>query len=264
VNFLRTNHDLTKVFYEQTYLPADERVGLLQRVIMFAVYVGLLLNMVYAMSDVNDGYYVDKCDNRHECHHQCTYDFYPGVDCEPTKFQTIVYEGNSYNTFYLYKRKTNTTDHYQECVDFAAENPSIRRVPRTNRQARVHTCFPYCPGNKSTENWCVAEALLCVPPSEVCEFSVQMGEVVLSGSEKAKDAVVFSPLIGLFAILATLPMQLVFELYCILLAQVKSSDKDSTWIMVRNIVLQVGLAAGVVLVLCFDGFVLMDVHSVSE
>ena len=58
-------------------------------------------------------------------------------------------------------------------------------------------------------------------------------------------------------------MQLVFEIYCVFVAKLKTSDKDSVWITLRNIGMQLAMAGIVCIVICFDGYCLIIVHSVQ-
>ncbi len=266
-NFLKWNHDVTMVYYEQTYLPYEERLSLLKRVLKFVLYLGLLMIFVYVFSDVHDGYYSSMCDRREKCLRNCASDYYPRVLCGTETGLTLSYGRNTYSHLYYYPMPSTTAilseGRFYECANYARENAEVDKVPRSGRQARVHTCFGYCNSTGVVSEECISEGIACVVSSDACEFSVQLDEYVLSSDDpEKKESAAFSPLVGLIALAITMPLQLVFELYCIYISKLKTTDKDDGWVTLKNTVLQFVLAAIVVVVLCYDVYFLIDVHTV--
>lgn len=77
--------------------------------------------------------------------------------------------------------------------------------------------------------------MLCLYPEEDCEFTTLDSEYTLFGS--GKDAVSFSPLVALIAMLIIMPIKFLFELWCIFLARQKLDKtlKSSSKLMMYQI-----------------------------
>jgi len=266
-DFLKWNHDITTICYDQTYLPQEERLTFLQRLFKFLFYLGVLLSFVYVMGDLgNDQYYTNMCKRRAHCLKNCAIDYYPHTQCQNLEKFSFEYHGNNYTHLFVYPKPSynNSLDlaGYNQCAEYALDSEKVDKVPRKNRQARVHSCFPYCPSSGSIDPICSSVALLCVSSDEKCEFTTPIGEYLFDTSQTDnKKAASISPLVGLIAICITMPIQLLFELYCILVAKAKISDKDSAWITIRTVIMQFFVAAALIIILVYDAFCLIDVHT---
>ena len=64
--FLKINHDLPKLWYEEDHVPPEIRTNFYLRVLKFYTYLNLLLIFVYVFIDFDDRYYLDMCERRKE------------------------------------------------------------------------------------------------------------------------------------------------------------------------------------------------------
>ena len=266
LSFLKWNHDLTAVCYEQTYLPQGERLSFIQRLLKFLFYLGLLMAFVFVVGRFEDDiYYNEMCLRREKCMRSCILDYYPRISCKAKDNFTFDFEGNHYTNLYMYQKPANTNQSntgYNECASFALDNGNVNTVPETTRQARVHSCFPYCAGSNTFSSDCTGESLLCIPSSENCELSSPMGQVIISEEVPQTSTVSFSPVVAIFALLIVSPIQLVFELFAVIVMKVNSLDKESIWITLLNILMQTGAASAVCVILAYDAYCLITVQYV--
>jgi len=59
--FLKQNHDLLKLWFEEEHEPPDERINFWIRMLRFITYLLLAVVMEYALIDPQDKYYHDTC-----------------------------------------------------------------------------------------------------------------------------------------------------------------------------------------------------------
>ena len=262
--FIKRYHDLTGLCLEQTYLPQEQRIGFIQRFFKFIFYLAVLLAFVYIVPKYGDDiYYTDMCQRRNKCHQYCAIDYYPSTACEI--FDTeLTYQGNTYTRMFIYTKSPIAVvqNNYNECKNYALDNKNIRKSRVEDRQARIHSCFPYCKASSSNNEDCADEALICDSSDDDCEYVIPMGEIVISKKEPKENSIAFSPLIGIFAMLITMPIQLAFEVYCVIISKMKISDTDSCWVTIRTIVMQFATVAAVGIIICYDAYCLITVHSV--
>ena len=62
--FLKQNHDILKLWIEETHEPVEDRINFLLRILRFAFYFFLLFILVVAMVDPKDKFYSDECGKR--------------------------------------------------------------------------------------------------------------------------------------------------------------------------------------------------------
>ena len=62
--FLKQNHDLLKLWCEETHEPVEDRINFLLRILRFGCYFFLLFILVVAMVDPKDKFYSDECEKR--------------------------------------------------------------------------------------------------------------------------------------------------------------------------------------------------------
>jgi hypothetical protein len=96
-----------------------------------------------------------------------------------------------------------------------------------SRQIRTHSCFSYCTNGKNSavlgedRKECVdlkpelRDQIICVLPTDECEKTTVRGEVFLTAEKSHTYS--FSPALAMLAILASNPVQFVFDMLCIYL-----------------------------------------------
>ena len=89
-----------------------------------------------------------------------------------------------------------------------------------------------------------------------------MGQVIISEEVPQTSTVSFSPVVAIFALLIVSPIQLVFELFAVIVMKVNSLDKESIWITLLNILMQTGAASAVCVILAYDAYCLITVQYV--
>ena len=116
----------------------------------------------------------------------------------------------------------------------------------------MHSCFPYCISTQKYDEGCESEALMCDSFDDECEYVIPLHEIVFKEKSPKKDSIAFSPLIGIFAMLITMPIQLAFEIYCIIVSRMKITDSDSCWMVILSTLMQLATVAAVAVILCYD------------
>lgn len=103
-NFMKQNHDLLKLWYEDTQEQLEERIGFLLRCLRFLTGFLILFLAVYLIIDPRDNYYNEECNKRTECYSACNHAFFPQLECHSVPDITLIYYNNLYPNFYLFKR----------------------------------------------------------------------------------------------------------------------------------------------------------------
>eukprot|EP00347_Sterkiella_histriomuscorum_P020903 403336019 len=231
--FLKQNHDLLKLWYEEEHEASEERVNFLLRNFRFGIYILLIFIFVYTLIDPNDEYYFNECQKRVDCYSGCNVGYFPELECAPTTGLKFIYNGNRFNQFYTYKRPDITKGQtglgqYDQCKAFISQNAEYPFIQHLNRQARIHTCFSYCINGDDkaiigeTRQYCTdlppdqRDQIICVYPSETCEQTILQEEVVLG-----EGVMSLAPGIAIIACFIVTPIQFIFEFLCIILAKLK-------------------------------------------
>jgi len=261
--FIKRNHDLTGLFYEQTYLPAEERIALIQRFFKFIFYICTLMVFVFLVPKYyTDIYYTNMCLRRERCHQNCADDYYPSTDCN-IKDKRFEHDNNVYKEMYIYRRPTGASnqERFEECLNYAKDNKNIKKSLRHNRQSRVHACFPYCADTDTFDESCT-DALLCVPSHDDCEYVVPFNELMIKRNEPIEDSIAIAPLVGIYAMLITMPIQLVFEIYCVIVSKLKVNEADTRCMTILKIAMQFVTVIVVAVMGCFTAYCIITIQMV--
>ena len=146
------------------------------------------------------------------------------------------YYQNRYDHFYLFKRPdpedfgNDALANFNKCVSYVGENENYPITGKDDhRQARIHTCFSYCRNGQEAHfagddrPVCVdlipseRTSLICLYPEEECEGTTYKGQVSLNEA----GTVNISVKMGIAAIAISNPLQLAFDVLCILLMKMK-------------------------------------------
>jgi len=243
-NFLKINHDLPKLWYEEDNVQPEMRTNFFMRVLKFYTYFNLLIIFVYTLIDFDDQYYLDTCHQRTEWYNYWNNDFFPDLQCQDSSANQLDYMGNIYDNLYEYPQPTNSTD-YRIWANYIKDNSDYKWIDHKDRQVRIHTCFKYWNDEQETgfkfDNRPLCSSLtpanqnkiLCAYPDDDCEYTQISSEVVISDS--GKDSISFSPLIAFYAALIVSPVYFIFDILSILLARLQAdtvySLKESSKVM---------------------------------
>jgi hypothetical protein len=235
-SFMKINHDLPKLWYEEDHVPPEFRTNFLLRVLKFFTYLNLLIIFIYILIDFDDRYYLDIWDRRTEWFNYCNIDFFPDIQWQLASNIKIDYNGNVYSNLFQFPLPANNFN-YQIWKNFINENPTFEWIYNDERQARIHTCFNYCRNgveegfrddnrplcsslSASQQNY-----LLWVSPEEEWEFSMISSEVYFG--ERSKNSISFSPLLAFIASIIVSPIYFIFDILCIILARIKADSVHS-------------------------------------
>jgi hypothetical protein len=146
--FLKQNHDLLKLWCEETHEPPEDRTIFPLRILRFFVYLLLLFLLIVALIHPKDTYYREECYKRTVCYTECSKGYFPEISCIENPI-TFKYNGNRYKKFYTFKRpevKKGETglEKYEMCKGYIGSNTYYPYISHLGRQARIHTCFSYC------------------------------------------------------------------------------------------------------------------------
>ena len=136
--------------------------------------------------------------------------------------------GNTYDEIYKYTEPEIESAAFEKCVSYTENNEKEEFLEFEDRQAKVLTCFNFCDTgeagfeNDSREN-CESRDLLCASHDDECEHTLLEGEVFFYRPDDLTLSLSFSPFHALMAILILLPLQFVFEIYCIAITYLKSN-----------------------------------------
>jgi hypothetical protein len=75
--FLIQNHDLLKLWIEDTLEPYSERMFFPLRILRFLSSVCILFIMVYVIIAPQDSYFAGECEKRLNCYQDCNNAFFP-------------------------------------------------------------------------------------------------------------------------------------------------------------------------------------------
>ena len=250
-NFMKQNHDLAKVIYEENWLPLKERTFIIFRFFKFVTYLCVLFILTNVMINSQDEYYKLECDNRKDCLTACVESHFPKVTCNKYPSTEFAYKKNKFTHIYKFSYPTTNIEknikEFNKCKDFIEDNPDYPEVG-TGRQAKIHICFNGCQYSSDSEDFpndfreiCkIGEdpSLLCVHPDEDCEHHEADGEVYFYGDVTNKYSISFAPLIGLLAMICTLPLQFIFEIFCIWVNKKALRADPPFWYTITFFILQ--------------------------
>jgi len=94
--FLKHNHDLTRMWFEETYEEPEDRTSFLLRALKFKTMCCILFIFTFVMINPKDQQYQAECDKRLECQTGCSKDFFPSLACHDIDSTVIEYYGNTY------------------------------------------------------------------------------------------------------------------------------------------------------------------------
>ena len=234
--FMKQNHDLPKLWYEEEHIPKEIRTNFYLRFWKFFTLINFLVIFVYTLIDFQDDYYQGMWDRRKTCLNYWDQDYFPVLTWKELTNITLTYNGANYNKFFIYQPPSNNTN-YLTWKGYRNDNPNFEYISYLNRQERLHTWFDYCrsttDANFTTDTrpqWSsISNAsqsnLLCVLPETDWEFTTLSSEYTLYGS--GMSAISFSPLVSILAVLIVFPVYFTFEILCIILSRVKGDIVNS-------------------------------------
>jgi len=219
--FFLQNNDITKIFFEKHFLLEGEVYSFPISLGKFIFYLSLMLLFSISFLKTTDYQSYDECYQRNVCLQSCITNDFPKHHCEKIENYTFYYGGNTFTQLYKYE---GIGDSFEFCKSFIKNNSKYEVIGGI--QKKVNVCFPFCKDEDSlaindTRAQCIEESLLCVMPQEECYLKIIKDEIILKKGDTLKSTLSFSPIYSILAIVATTPIQFLFDLFCVYVSKIK-------------------------------------------
>lgn len=103
-NFMRSNHSILKLWYEDVSEPIVDRMLFSLRCMRFLATTCILFIFTYLIIQPNDMYYQSQCHRRLECYNACNKAYFPALACKRLDRLHMYYNWNSYDNFFIFNR----------------------------------------------------------------------------------------------------------------------------------------------------------------